>query len=615
MKQQVRIQFGFAALALLLSAAALEAQAIRVTAAVQQEIYTGEPFQYQIIIDGYEQPGKVDLGGLEDWSPRYAGGQNVSQTSISIINNQVSERKTLRYVMAYQFVAPQAGRLRIPSVIVEIEGTRYTTNPVAVNVLKPATTDKLGLEMSLSEDECYVGQPIEMTITWYVGANLGGYNFNIPALRETENFIVEEAQAPPGTGGELIKIEVEGGQVIARKENGVYKGNNCLVITFSKILIPRRPGVMQITAPGVICNVEVTSRDRSRSIFDDFFADDFFGRNREYRRFSSMAQGATLTVKPLPDEGRPVDFNGLVGRYSITTFASPVKVNVGDPITLTISIRGELLKLVEMPDLSSLSAMAQDFKIPADQSAPKIVGMHKVFTQTIRAAHDQVTEIPAIPLCYFDVDKGQYVTVHSEAIPLEVAPTKVVTADQALSAQIIPQASEIEAVRTGIAANYEGPGLWENTAFSPGAALIQPAYLALWWGPLLIFAGSGFIRLIRHNNPARQQARRRVRSCSRAVSRLKRLDSQSESARQAAADIMRRYVGDRFDQTARSLTARDCKEILSRNCRDLQTVERFCQALERCEQSRFAGGLTDNDTIKPREIAEVVKTLDKHIKT
>ena len=52
------------------------------------------------------------------------------------------------------------------------------------------------------------------------------------------------------------------------------------------------------------------------------------------------SQPLKLTVLPLPEEGKPSGFYGLVGQYTISASATPTKVNVGDPITLTVKVGG-----------------------------------------------------------------------------------------------------------------------------------------------------------------------------------------------------------------------------------------------------------------------------------
>ena len=80
------------------------------------------------------------------------------------------------------------------------------------------------------------------------------------------------------------------------------------------------------------------------------------------------------------------------------------------------------------------------------------------------------------------------------------------------------------------------------------------------------------------------------------------------------ADVMRQYVGDRFNRTAASLTARDCREILQNTCPEKELIERFCRVLEQCEQSQFAGTNADDGILDPDDIRKLVKSLDKILK-
>jgi BatD DUF11 like domain len=593
------------------TATAVWAQSIRVVAGTQKEIYLQETFQYYIVIDGHSGAGQADLTNLEPYSPRYQGGQDRSSRNVTIINGRKTVREEKKYVMVYQLTARQAGRATLPGVTVKIDGRSYQTNPVTIDVLKPMTDDKLRLEMSLSRTECYAGQPITMTITWYIHNSIvrriGDFDFNIPAL-ENNNFIIEDAQAPPGDGGELIRLKLPSGKIIARQKP--MKGD-FLGLIFGKILIPKHAGEIELVPPRLTCKVAEQGQRSRRDPWGGFFSDDVFGR-REYKRFVAQAKGVTLKVRPLPQEGRPADFNGLVGRYTISVSAQPVKVNVGDPITLTITISGELLKQVQMPDLQS---MAENFKIASEQSTPKTQGNRKIFTQTIRAKNEQIEEIPGIPLSYFDVEKGRYITIFSEPISLKVAATENVTARQAEGWDLTKPTSEIEAVRGGIAANvYDQSELLTDAAFSPMAALVRPGYVALWAGPLVLFAAMSLVRRLTSDSPERRQARRRSSALRRAVSRLAKINSRTASAPQEMADIMRQYVGDRFNRTAASLTARDCREILQNVCPEKELVERFCRVLEQCEQSQFAGTNADDSIVDPADVRKLVKTLDKNLK-
>ncbi len=593
---------------------------IRVYSAVQEgDIYQGEPFQYQIIIDGSDQPGKADVTPLQPWSPQSIRGQNISQTSITISNGRQSQNVVKRYVMIYQLTAAKTGVNRLPAVTVEIEGNKYQTNPVEVNILAPQTSDKIHLEMTLSDTKCYVGQPVIMTVNWYIQRDLvqnrsiGNFSFSVPAWLDEEDFIFEEAAEEQVSKDQLLQVNVNNAALVASQSPADYQGQNCVKVFFRKILIPKKEGTLQIPAAALSCEIATARSSRSRDPFDSMF-DNVFSR-REYKRFQAASQPAALEVRPLPEDGKPANFNGLVGRYSIQTSAQPTEVNVGDPITLTIQITGDLLKRVTTPDLNAIAPLAENFKIPADQSAPKVEGNQKIFTQTIRANHAEVTEIPGIPLSFFDVEEGKYVTVYSVPIPLKVSKTENVTAAQAEGISISPQTRKLEAVRQEIAANYEGPLLLVNAGFSPVRALTQPGFLVLWGGPPVLFLIMILIRLARRSDPARQAARRQAGAAGTAIAKLHRLkdlrEADAKTFHSELAEILRAFIGDRYHRVSTSLTAQDCRGLLLENGQDSEAAERFGAILQTCEESRFAANAGDAVAIDPEEIKDLLKQLSK----
>ena len=51
----------------------------------------------------------------------------------------------------------------------------------------------------------------------------------------------------------------------------------------------------------------------------------------------------------------------------ISTSAAPAKVNIGEPITLTITIEGDYLKPVRWPELGEIASPHEAGGIPFDQ--------------------------------------------------------------------------------------------------------------------------------------------------------------------------------------------------------------------------------------------------------
>ncbi len=582
----------FAVIAATLVIAVAGAAELRVYANVDtsKDIYAGEQFNLQIIIDGYDQPGQVDLTPLSAYNPHSAGGGNTSQTSISIINGQTTTNAVRRYVMNYTLTAGQAGTIHIPALAVTVDGKSYKTNPVELNIAQPGTTDQLELETTLSQQQCYEGQAVILTVKFYVYANIGDYQFDIPALTN-DAFYVEDRDAT--------------------KQYRVNRRNKeAILLTFSKVIIPKHAGDYDLGASSVSAEVAV-GRSRSR----DGFFDDFFQNSVQYKRFAVSAQPLKLSVLPLPQQDKPAGFYGLVGQYTISAAAAPTKASVGDPITLTIKIGGNYLKPVQWPELEKIAGLSENFKMPSQKSSPTVENGVKVFTQTIRPANDKVTEIPSIPLVYFDADKGQYVVAKTDPIKLEVSPTKILTTADVEGRDFTPAGNEVEAIRKGISANYEAPDCLQNVRFSLSASVTGRGFLVGWAVPLLLLVTSVWAKAIVHTTPEQAARKRRRNAANRAVSRLKGIPSaQLQNHCELIAEAMKQYIGERFDKVAGSLTADDCMQTIIDRTGDSASANRYKDIVSRCDAGRYSPMQQQLDSTTIDEVVRLIRVIEKESK-
>ena len=593
--------------AMLIAAGNAGAAEIRVFAQVDpsKDIYVGENFAYHIIISGDNKAGEVDLSPLAKYNPQSAGNRDVSQTSISIINGKTTQNVTKQYVMSYMLSCDHEGMAELPVVTVTIDGKSYQTNSVQVNILKPGATDRLDLDVTLSQEKCYVGQPVIMTVNFYISTDIGEFQFNIPAFNNDVFYIEDPDVTDPQA--KQYRLSATGMTIQASQSRVAHNGKDSILLSFSKVLIPKNPGDIVIAASSVSADVAV-GQTRSR----DRFFDEFFGQ-KEYKRFMVSSSPLKLSVLPLPDQGKPAQFYGLVGQYTIFTFASPTKVSVGDPITLTIKIGGsKYLKPVQWPDLEQMPDFANNFKIPSQKATPTVEDGFKIFTQTIRANNDKVTEIPAIPLCYFDADKGEYVTTKSEPVKLEVSPTKILTGADIEGADFTPVNKEVEAIKKGLSANYEGPDVLTNMDFSPMAAIINPAYALLWGLPLAGLVLSSLIKAFTNETPEKAAQRRRRNACGRAVRELKKIQSVTSQQRyELLAAVMKQYIGERFDKQAGSLTADDCRQIIVDITGDAGAADKYRDIIAECESVRYASAQVNIDSAKIDDVIKLIRTVEK----
>jgi len=581
---------------------------VRVFAQVDtsQDIYVGEGFAYMIIIDGENKAGDVDLTPLSKYHPQSAGNRDVSKTSISIINGRTTRNVTKRYVMSYSLTADKPGPIQLPPVTVTIDGKEYLTNPVTVNILRPGTTDQLDLEVNLSEQRCYLGQPIIMTVDFYLSADIGDFQFNIPVFSSDDFYIEDPDSQPPQAKQYRLHSGVT---AFISQHRIVHKGREAILLSFSKVLIPKYPGQIDIAAASVSADVAVGLARSRDSFFDDF---GFFGSRKQYKRFMVSSESSTLTVLSLPEQDKPSQYYGLVGRYTISASATPIKVNVGDPITLTIKIGGNFLKPVRWPELEEIHEMATNFKIPSQKASPVIENGYKIFTQTIRANSDSVTEIPPIPLALFDPDKGEYLVAKTDPIKLEVAPTKVLTNADMQGMDSVPINKEVEAIKKGLSANYEGAEVLTNQTFSPLAALTNAGYATIWSVPLAGFVLSALIKLLTHTSPEKQAARRKRQASKNAVRQLKNIAStEPDRQHELLASAMRGYIGERFGKSAGALTADDCRDIITTLIDDAQAAKKYSDVIANCEAARYAPMTANINAETINEVIKLIRLIEK----
>jgi len=558
----------------LLPAAASPA-ATRVYAKVDAEtVYPGEDFTYSIVVEGGGKPSKIDVSPLTAFNPRQAGSGTSMQT--------VNDRTTVSYSNNFMITAGKPGVMHLPGVTVIVDGQTYTANPIDVTVSQPGTTDRMSLEFLVSDKQCYVGQPLVMTVKWIITTRVqnGSVAFDVPVFKSDDFYLEDVSESANALAREQATIH--GVPVLVTEGRQAVRGAEAALLSFRKVLIPKRSGHVTLAPISVSASMAVGGER----------TDDFFNPYRiRYQRASVQSNAVDLDVRPLPETGKPPRFYGLVGQYTISASATPTNVNVGDPITLTIRVGGNpFLKPVQWPALDQVPELAGSFKIPTEKASPVLEGGFKVFTQTIRANSDAVTQVPSIPLVYFDPQRGTYVVAKTDPIKLQVAPTKVLTnVDVQGTTASAPVNREVEAIRKGLSANYYGPEVLENQGVSVLSVVTSPVYAALWSIPLMGLIVSSVVKLAGRTSPESLARKRRRRAAGIALAQLKNVVSAGPGQRhELLLSAMKGYIGDRFDKVAASLTADDCGRAIIEATGDAATAGNYKELIDACEAARYA---------------------------
>lgn len=540
-------------------------------------VYLGDTALYEIVIQGTAQPGDPPSAPLLDGAKiAYSGNSSEIYRAVGYNVRRTSYR--------YTVTPNRSGEIQVPPLTVQVGGQNYSTNPATLRVLPPTDAEDTELVFSIAKQTVYAGQPVDFGLAWYIDRNvqIGRYDFTSAELPDGIEAELPPSQRSRGSQNSL-DIQVFDGLTTFRLQQLDRNGAPSMgVILQGAKLIADQPGTYTFD------NVHVT-----------------YEVNRRERKIA-RARPVTLEVLPLPP-GAPTGFDGLIGTYEVSADASPLDVNVGDPIQLRVAIKGrEPMKgVLSGPDLSVAPGFLPDFKLATDgwsyDARSSRVGV-RAFTTTIRAATDGVTEIPPIPVSFFDPDSGTYRTAQSDPIPLSVRAVRQVTAADATVRSPTATTSPRGVAREGL--TNSAPGLWAvetgpsvlaTEAFEPSGMIREPLWIVVFGAPPLLFVASGIgIAARKRHDPVRSRQNRALSHAHRVLSR------------DGSVPAVRAYLADMFSRPATSLTVADCEELLGGHVDDRRGL---AELLAKGESDRFGGVSERPDTRDER--ARTRQLLDR----
>ncbi len=579
---------------------------VKVYVRIASDINEGDSFYMQVVCENANSYPRVDSSQFSEFDPVFAGNSMNSSTTQDSSGRLVQIREvTGKWVLA----AGKAGTYTIKSLDVYVDGNKYQTEPVTFTVKKADIAGDYKLIVNSSSKEFYIGQPIALTFKWYLPDNdIRNLEFIVPDLSDESKFRM--GPLSPSADGTTKSGEIPPfGDMNYALTKGVRDGSACTVLNFDQYLIAHEPGSYEI-APRVKCLLP--SGTRGSGLF----------MQKEYKPFQEAAESITVNAKPIPEQGKPNDFYGLVGSsYFISTelVNAPDTITVGTPLTLKITVAGNngFLEDVKMPDLSFMTG---SFKIPSDYSAPDRKKDCVVFTQTIRptkSSDDGLVEIPPIPLSYFNFLDEKYLTEKSEPISIQVeAARKIVEADVRSAVNIEaaqPGGSELERTEHKIAANHFGDELLVNTTFSVSDCFRSTGWLVAMGLPTILLVFSIASTVFGSKDPEKLALKQAGKAFGKAAAGLSRLnEADVDNYLAGLNDILRQYVADKLKHKAQSLTGQDCLELLAAAGVTPDNAQRFKTVVELFEHSRYAGTTASGLPAK-QDILELLKAVNKEV--
>src|SRR5207245_1938962 len=117
----------------------------------------------------------------------------------------------------------------------------------------------------------------------------------------------------------------------------------------------------------------------------------------------------------------PPSFSGAIGSFTMAVDAKPKTVQVGDPITITATISGrgnfDRMSGPTLEDEHGWHKYPASSKFKQDDDVG--ISGEKAF-ETVIAPNEKKPAVPPLVFAYFDPIKENYVTLRSDAVPIQV---------------------------------------------------------------------------------------------------------------------------------------------------------------------------------------------------
>ncbi len=275
------------------------------------------------------------------------------------------------------------------------------------------------VRLSIPKREVYVGEsvPVEIEVGMRSGfvSSLNGF----PKLTD-DNFALNNLSHQPERSERLIN------------------GEPFVLLTWRSILAVVKPGTFALAAETPL-TVKIRTRPKRESALDDRFGDPFwqnlFGMTVP-KDIIVTSPPQVLKVLELPAEGRPADFHGAIGTFSITSDISPAKADVGDPLTLRMRIAGS--GNFDRVDSAMLEHVDQWKTYPPkssfNTSDPIGFSGMKTFEQPVIASVPGARQLPGLSFSYFDPGARRYQTARSAPLSVSISPALADRAPSAIAA-------------------------------------------------------------------------------------------------------------------------------------------------------------------------------------
>lgn len=334
-----------------------------------------------------------------------------TQQNIQVINGVASVSSTYSFSVSGQ----RAGEYRLPDFDWDINGQKYLVSSATakLRVLEQGSSGEgetgmaIDLKVNIRKDKVFVGQMIPVTVALYAPTTILGQVSVLPAI-EGDDFISYGYREP-------LREVVE-------SSNGAKKQ----VISYETYITPLKAGANSLQYKMGLVIQTPHSMSPNRASANNFF-ESIFGNLaiNNIEEVEPISVPERINVSVLPIHGKPENFTGAIGEFSIETLTvTPEEGHVGDPITLKLVVKGAgNMDRISAPVLKD----GENWKVYTPKSTfnkEDAFGFRgtKIFEYIIIPQNDRITETPPITFSFFNPEKERYYELTPNPVGLRISP-------------------------------------------------------------------------------------------------------------------------------------------------------------------------------------------------
>lgn len=592
-------------LTLLLFSKPLLAVDITFTASASStRVAVGEVFEVTFSVNGnFQRFGPPAFDGFQ-----VVGGPNQSSSMTSV--NGVT---TVSMSLGYDLVGAKEGVYTIPGAVAVIDGKQYRSNSIRITVVKgppagqgnarggavgsgaanadPSFDISKRLFIRAVSDKTSVFQGEQLAVTYKLYTNIDIVDNALDKLPDFNGFWSQE-----------IKINTQNVDWTTE----IFNGARYNVAVLKKvILFPERFGRLALDplAMTFVVRQQVPSNDPMEQ---------FFGGAVKDVKYKIKSLPISISVKQLPEAGKPEGFQGAVGNFAIASSVDKNTLKANEALNYKLKISGSgNFKLLKTPELTVATDIEKyDAKI-ADQLTESLNGVtgDREYTYLLIPRHGGEYKLAPFKFSYFNPVSKKYVVLSTESHDLKVAKGDAaanVTAFANGGQQDVQELEkDIRYIKTsGSDLDVPADGFYGSTSF----------FLLLVAGPI------AFLLALAYRTWYRSYNKDAVAVKGRKASRIAAKHMANAQKQLAAGDKkvfyeavykgLYGYLADKLNISAADLNKESIGEALRDRAIEPSVIKEVDETIDLCEMARYApmSGVSQPDVLEKAK--RIIKDIE-----